>query len=334
MNNLINDSAEWDINEDYAIYNGDCIPAMMSFIKPESIDLAVFSPPFSSLYAYTDADADMGNSRESDDEFLLHYDFFCRALVPLMKPGRNVITHLQQVSRSKVHHGYMGLFDIRGAVIRKMEEAGFIFYGEVTIEKCPQAQAIRTKAAALTFTQKERDAMVSRPALADHLLIFKKHGQNEVPVKNDVTREEWIEWANPLWRENPSFKPESVDGLVEMMQAAYVSGVLFPYMRGIKETDTLNTAAAKSADDERHVCPLQLPLIERCIRMWSNPGEVVLSPFMGVGSEGVKSIALKRRFIGTELNPRYYGVASRNIGKELAARDVQTNLFQMFGGAK
>lgn len=161
--------------EDYRIANTDCIPALEALPRA-SVDLAVFSPPFSSLFAYSDADADMGNSRESDDEFLLHFDFFARALAPVMKPGRNVCLHIQQVARTRVHHGFIGLFDIRGAIIRKMEEAGLHYYGDVTIPKNPQAQSIRTKAACLTFSNFERDSAISRPALSDYLLIFKAPG--------------------------------------------------------------------------------------------------------------------------------------------------------------
>ena len=296
----------WFTNNDYRITNGDCID-MLRDIDRHSIDLSVFSPPFSSLYAYTDADADMGNSRESDDEFLL-------------------------VSRFKTHHGYIGLYDIRGAVIRIMEKSGFRFYGEVTIDKCPQAQAIRTKTACLTFAQKERDASVSRPALSDHLVIFKAPGKNLERIVNDVSREEWISWARPLWQEDPNVR--AIDGLMEMIDAARAAGMTAPFWRGIKETDTLNTRSSKSPNDERHVCPLQLPLIERCIRMWSNKGDRVLSPFMGVGSEGVKAIELHRKFTGIELNPRYFGVAKKNLDKELRARDKQTGLFGILGGVK
>ena len=159
------------IHPEYEIQNRDCIPAMLE-MQPASIDQAVFSPPFSSLYAYTNADADMGNSRESDDEFMLHFDFFARALAPLIKPGRNVCMHLQQVSRFKSNHGYMGLYDIRGQTIRVMEAAGLHYYGDITIPKNPQAQAIRTKSHCLTFTQFEKDSSVSRPALSDYLLVF------------------------------------------------------------------------------------------------------------------------------------------------------------------
>lgn len=287
------------IHPEYEIQNRDCIPAMLE-MAPASIDLAVFSPPFSSLYAYTNADADMGNSRESDDEFMLHFDFFARALAPLIKPGRNVCMHLQQVSRFKSNHGYMGLYDIRGQTIRVMEAAGLHYYGDITIPKNPQAQAIRTKSHCLTFTQFEKDSSVSRPALSDYLLVFKAPGANAVPIRPEVTREEWIMYASGVWTD-------------------------------INETDTLNTDAAKSDEDERHVCPLQLGLIERCVRLWSNRGETVLSPFMGVGSEGFSALKLRRAFRGFELNPRYYGVAAKNLARALQERDSQQSLF---GGGK
>ena len=313
--------------KDYEIHNADCIPVLQQ-MEPNSVDLAVFSPPFSSLYAYTDADADMGNSRESDDEFLLHFNFFCQAVVPVIKPGRNICLHIQQVSRQKSNHGFMGLFDIRGEIIRQMVAADMVYYGDVTIDKCPQAQAIRTKSHQLTFTQFEKDSTVSRPALADYLLIFKKRGTNAVPVKPETTRDEWIEYARPLWRESGD---TSDVALTEGLRNMYEGGEPMPLWRGIKETDTLNTDAAKSEQDERHVCPLQLPLIERCLKLWSNKGETVLSPFMGVGSEGYKSLMLYRKFIGIELNPRYYNVAAKNLARAVETRGAQQSLF---GGGK
>lgn len=318
-------------NDDYRISNMDCIPGLMS-LTPKSIDLAVFSPPFSSLYAYTDADADMGNSRESDDEFLLHFEFFAEALAPVMKPGRNVCLHIQQVARFKSNHGYMGLFDIRGAVIRKMEASGLHYYGDITIPKNPQAQSIRTKSACLTFSNFERDSAISRPALVDYLLLFKAPGNNDVPIVQNpsdggVSRDEWIQFAEGIWTSDDTSDTELYRGLREMYDRGEPLGV----WTGIKETDTLNTDAAKSDKDERHVCPLQLPLIDRCIRLWSNPGELVLSPFMGVGSEGYKALELYRKFIGFELNPRYFGVAKKNLDRMIASRGAQISLF---GGAK
>lgn len=321
---------------EYTIYNADCIPTMLA-MPPESIDLAVFSPPFSSLYAYTAADADMGNSRESDDEFLLHFNFFCDALAPLIKPGRNVCLHIQQVARFKGVHGFAGLYDIRGAMIRLMEASGLNYYGDVTIPKNPQAQSIRTKSHCLTFTSFEKDSSVSRPALSDYLLVFKKPGPNAVPIAQGdgsdgrVTRDEWISYAEGVWTCDDTSDVELTNGLREMFER----GEPMPVWMGIKETDTLNTDAAKADEDERHVCPLQLPLIERCVRLWSNRGDTVLSPFMGVGSEGFKALGLHRKFIGVELNPRYFGVAKKNLERALRERDAQQSLFGgMMGGAK
>jgi DNA modification methylase len=289
-------------NDDYRITCGDAVRLLWQ--EPgQSIDLAVFSPPFASLYAYSSSEADMGNSRESDDEFLHHFDHFCAALAPRIKPGRNVCVHLQQVARSKVHHGYIGLFDLRGAVIRSMEAAGLHFYGEAAIDKDPQAQAIRTKAMTLQFQQLHKDSAWSRPALADWLVIFKAPGQNEAKIKPDVTNEEWIEWARPIWT-------------------------------GIRETDVLNVEAARSSEDERHVCPLQLGFIERCVRLWSAPGERVLSPFAGVGSEGYVSLLHHRKFLGFELNPRYFEVARKNLDRALEERkERQVGLFANGGVA-
>jgi len=309
---------------DYRIANMDCIPGLLA-MPPASVDLAVFSPPFSSLYAYTAADADMGNSRESDDEFLLHFDFFARALAPTIKPGRNVCLHIQQVSRFKSVHGFMGLYDIRGAVIAKMEAAGLHYYGDVTIPKNPQAQSIRTKSACLTFTNFERDSMISRPALVDYLLVFKAPGANIVPIVQDpaqggVSRDEWIRYAEGVWSSDDTSDTALYD-------AMYDRGEAMGVWTGIKETDTLNTDAAKSDDDERHVCPLQLPLIDRCIRLWSNKGETVLSPFMGVGSEGYKAMELYRKFVGFELNPRYFGVARKNLDRMVLSRGAQMGMW-------
>lgn len=187
------------------------------------------------------------------------------------------------------------------------------------------ANGIRTKSACLTFSQFERDSMVSRPALVDYLLMFKAPGENAVPVIQDpalggVSRDEWIQFADGVWQSDDVSDVALFDGL-------YRRGEPLPVWTGIKETDTLNTDAAKADEDERHVCPLQLPLIDRCIRLWSNRGETVLSPFMGVGSEGYKALELRRKFIGFELNDRYFGVAKKNLDRMLAERDAQLSLF-------
>lgn len=252
-------------------------------LDDDSIDLSVYSPPFASLYTYSPSERDLGNSG-NDDEFFAHYRFIIDELLRVTKPGRNSCVHVQQVTMSKANHGFVGMKDFRGDVIRAHQEAGWIFYGEVTVNKDPQAQAIRTKAHCLMFQTLRRDSAANRPALADYLLIFKKHGDNEVAINPDVSNDEWIEWAHPVWW-------------------------------NIRESDTLNYQTAREEQDERHICPLQLGFIDRCIRLWSNPGETVLSPFAGIGSEGHQAILRKRKFIGCELKPSYWNSAVSNLRK-------------------
>jgi len=250
-------------------------------LADNSVDLTVYSPPFSSLYTYSPSDRDLGNSA-NDDEFFEHYRFILAELLRVTKPGRNSCVHVQQVTMSKATYGYIGMADFRGKVIQAHIDAGWTFYGEVTVDKDPQAQAIRTKAHCLMFQTLRRDSSANRPALADYLLLFKKPGDNEMPINTDVTNDEWIQWAHPIWW-------------------------------GIRESNTLQYQSAREDEDERHICPLQLGFIERCVRLWSNPGELVLSPFAGIGSEGHVSILHGRRFIGIELKPSYWQTAARNL---------------------
>lgn len=250
-------------------------------LPDESVDLSVYSPPFASLFTYSPSQRDLGNSA-SRAEFIEHYGYIIRENLRLTKPGRIACIHVQQLTTTKVTHGYTGLTDFRGDVIRAYVDNGWYFHGEVTVNKDPQAQAIRTKAHALTFATKNRDSAGTRPALADYLLLFRKPGDNAVPIKNDVTNDEWIEWAQPVWWD-------------------------------IKETNTLNVRVARDDADERHICPLQLDFIERCVRLWSNPGEVVLSPFAGIGSEVYMARKLGRFGLGCELKPSYWRTAVDNL---------------------
>lgn len=264
----------------------------LSELPDDSVDLSVYSPPFASLYTYSPSERDLGNA-SSDDEFFAHYRFIIDEMLRVTKPGRNSCVHVQQVALSKANDGVIGLKDFRGDVIRAHQEAGWIFYGEVTVNKDPQAQAIRTKAHALMFQTLRRDSASNRPALADYLLVFKKPGDNEVPISPDVTNEEWIEWAHPVWW-------------------------------NIRESDTLNYQTAREEQDERHICPLQLSFIERCVRLWSNPGELILSPFAGIGSEGHVSILNRREFVGCELKPSYWQSAVKNLQMAEHERDLPT----------
>jgi DNA modification methylase len=250
-------------------------------IPDASVHLSVYSPPFASLFTYSPSERDLGNSA-SRAEFIEHYGYIIRENLRVTVPGRIACIHVQQLTTTKVTHGYTGLTDFRGDVIRAYIDNGWYFHGEVTVNKDPQAQAIRTKAHALTFATKNRDSAGTRPALADYLLLFRKPGDNPIPIKNDVSNDEWIEWAQPVWWD-------------------------------IKETNTLNVRVARDEADERHICPLQLDFIERCVRLWSNPGEIVLSPFAGIGSEVYMARKLGRYGLGCELKPSYWRTAVDNL---------------------
>ena len=250
-------------------------------IDENSVDLSVYSPPFASLFTYSPSLRDLGNA-STRDEFIEHYGFIIREVLRVTKPGRISCVHVQQLTSRKTTHGIIGLVDFRGQVIQAHVDNGWIFHGEVTVNKDPQAQAIRTKAQALMFVTKNRDSSMTRPALADYLLMFRKPGDNAVQIKNDVSNEEWIDWAQPVWLD-------------------------------IRETKTLNERVAREEADERHICPLQLDFIERCVRLWSNPGETVLSPFAGIGSEIYQAVKFGRYGLGIELKESYWRTAVNNL---------------------
>ncbi len=265
---------------DWRVLLGDSSERLRE-IDTASVDLSVFSPPFGSLYTYSNTERDLGNSR-TESEFWQHFGYIIGELLRVTKPGRLACVHVAQIPSQKARDGVIGLKDFRGQTIENFQSAGWVFHGEVCIDKDPQAQAIRTKSKGLLFTQMHKDSSWSRPALADYILLFRAPGDNKVPIQPDITNDEWIEWARPIWY-------------------------------GIRESDTLNVVEARSDDDERHICPLQLGTIERCIRLWSNKGETVLSPFAGIGSEGYESILRGRQFIGIELKPEYWKVATKNL---------------------
>lgn len=250
-------------------------------IETGSVDLSVCSPPFAQLYNYSPSPRDLSNSR-TRGEFLDHYRYVIREQLRVTRPGRIAAVHVADITQQKVLHGVIGLTDFSGEVVQAFVNEGWIFDGRITVDKDPQAQAIRTKSHSLLFVTKDRDASMLRPALPDYLLKFRKPGNNPVPVKSDVTNEEWILWARPIWLD-------------------------------IKETNTLNTRAGKDDADERHICPLQLDFIERCIRLWSNRGELVLTPFAGIGSEVYTAVKHGRRAIGVELKTSYWSTAVANL---------------------
>lgn len=250
-------------------------------IPDESVHLSVYSPPFDSLYTYSPSPRDLGNSA-TRAEFFEHYGYIIRENLRVTVPGRRCCVHVQDIATTKAKDGLVSVTDFSGDVVRAYQAAGWIYHGRVTVNKNPQAQAIKTKVQALMFVTKNKDSSKTRPALPDYLLMFSAPGDNPIPIKTDVSNDEWIDWAQPVWL-------------------------------GIKETNTLNARVARETDDERHIAPLQLEFIERCVRLWSNPGELVLSPFAGIGSEIYKAVELGRRGVGIELKPSYWRTAVNNL---------------------
>lgn len=277
--------------DNFTIKMGDSCKRL-SEIQDNSIDLSVYSPPFADLFTYSPSERDLGNSRNSG-EFFNHYRFIIREMLRVTKPGRISCVHTSDVPAMAQRDGYIGVKDFPGDVIRAHEEEGWIFSGRAYVQKNPQAQAIRTKSKALLFVQLRKDSTDSRPALVDQVLIFTKPGENAVPVSpvdnGEMDNETWIEWANGIWL-------------------------------GIQESDTLQFSTARDVGDEKHICPLQLGTIERCVKLYSNPGELILSPFAGIGSEGYTALKFHRKFIGIELKASYWRVAVKNLLRAEAER--------------
>lgn len=272
-------------DDNFEIYNGDCIEYVSS-LPDESIDYSIFSPPFASLYTYSDDDRDMGNSR-SDDEFYQHFDYLIKELHRVIASGRLVSIHCMNLPTSKARHGYIGIRDFRGDIIRMMQKHGFIYASEVTVWKCPVVAMQRTKALGLLWKQIKKDSTMNRQGIPDYVMTFRKHGENKKPVAHTPEQfpvDRWQNLAQPTWQ-------------------------------NIRQSNTLNFKHARDDRDERHICPLQLDLIERCLELWTMPNDTVLSPFTGVGSEGVVSLEMGRKFKGSELKPSYFDVAYDNLSE-------------------
>ena len=270
-------------DQKYHVHHGDCINHMMEEMPPQSVDFSVFSPPFPSLYAYTSKAEDIGNSEDMRGEAKIHLGYFFRGLRRVVKPGRAVMVHAMQIPRLK-RSGEVGLHDYRGLNIRLGERAGLVYEYDWVVRKNPQAQAIRTRSRELQFAGLESDRAKQRGCLPDYLIKFRVPGENDVAVdsEGDVSRNEWIDWAECCWND-------------------------------IRETNTLNVKEARSEEDTKHICPLQLDVIDRLVRLYTNPGEIVFSPFTGIGSEGYVSLQRGRRFYGCELKPEYHTQALKNL---------------------
>ncbi len=285
--------------EKYIAHLGDSCEAL-KMVASESVDISVYSPPFADLYTYSSSDYDLGNCRNWK-EFFDHYGFIIRELLRVTRIGRLSCVHTADIAAMAMKDGYIGLKDFPGAVIKAHEENGWIYHGYAVVAKNPQAQAIRTKAKALLFVQLKKDSSCSRPAILDRVLFFKKKGDAAVPVtpveNGEMDNEKWINWAGGIWTD-------------------------------ISESDTLQYTTARAKDDEKHICPLQLGTIERCIKLYSNPGDTLLTPFMGIGSEAYQAIRYGRKAIGIELKESYYNIAVQNL-KDIEEKTKEFTLFDV-----
>lgn len=272
---------------------GDCVE-MIKKVESESIGLSVFSPPFASLYTYSDELEDMGNSKDQK-EFEIAFRFLVKELYRVMWSGRNVAVHCMDLPIQKGKEGYIGLRDFSGLIREVFESEGFIYHSRVTIWKDPVVEMQRTKALGLLHKQVKKDAAMSRVGIPDYLLVFRKDGNHDNPVRCEINVDTWQKYASPVWMD-------------------------------IDYGDTLNFTSARDERDEKHICPLQLPTIERAITLWSNKGDTVLTPFMGVGSEVYQAIKMERKAIGFELKTSYYDVAEKNV----KAAEQMKNQIAMF----
>lgn len=268
---------------EFSLYRGDCVDIIRQ-LPDRSVGFSIYSPPFSNLFTYSDSEADMGNCA-NDREFFEHYGHMVQQLTRVTKPGRLAAIHCSDLPLTKWKDGVIGLKDFPADLRAAHEEFGWVYHSKITVWKNPVVEMTRTKALGLLYKQLKKDSVRSRVGMPDYILIMRAPGENKEPVGQDEKLfpvEQWQQWASPVWMD-------------------------------IRQTNTLNVQQAREGADERHVCPLQLDLIERAVTMWSNRRDVVLSPFTGIGSEGFVSLKLHRKFLGAELKGSYFDVARKNL---------------------
>lgn len=293
--------------ESWHLYNGDCCEVIRD-IPDDSIGFSVFSPPFASLYVYSDIINDMGNC-ESDEEFFQHFGFMIEQLYRVIKPGRLCSVHCTNFPAMLSIDGYIGRKDFRGDIIRAFQSYGWIYHSEVCIWKDPVTEMQRTKALGLLHKQVVKDSSMSRQGIPDYVCTFRKPGKNPDPIAG-----EFDHFAGEAFERTGNL---SID-----IWQRYAS----PVWMDIDQSNTLNARAARHESDTRHICPLQLDVIHRCLQLWSKEGDVVLSPFAGIGSEGYESIKLDRKFIGIELKESYFEEAAKNL-RRIEKEKAKSNLF-------
>lgn len=278
------------ITERYALYNGDTTE-IIGEIPDNSVGLEIYSPPFSSLYTYSNSDRDLGNSR-NDEEFFTHFEFIAKELFRILMPGRIMAVHCMQIPAMKERDGYIGIKDFRGDLIRLFQKVGFIYHSEVTIYKSPVVEMQRTKALGLLHKQLKKDSSRTRMGLPDYVIFMRKDGDNSEPISHTNETfpvELWQDYADPVWQEYAS-----------------------PVWWNINQSNTLNRMFSDE-ESERHICPLQLDVIERIVKLYSNEGDKVFTPFMGIGSEVYQAVKMDRFGIGIELKPEYFNQAVSNM---------------------
>ena len=311
------------ITDDYAIYHADTVDVAET-LPDDSIHMSLFSPPFETLYTYSNSDRDMGNSSGSD-QFWTHYRFLIAEQYRVMMPGRLMAIHCMNLPASKTRDGFIGIRDFRGEIIRAYQQAGFIYHSEVCIWKDPVVAMQRTKALGLLHKQLKKDSGMSRQGIPDYLVVMRKRGDNPEPISGAL--DHFVGDDVP-----PDFRPVEYDDGRRAWTMANANATPIdiwqryasPIWMDINQTNTLQYRSARDSDDERHICPLQLDVIERAIQLWSNPGDTVWSPFMGIASEGYVAVQQGRRFIGAELKASYYALAKRNME---SAHRMQMDLF-------
>lgn len=286
----------------FTAIHGDCVEEVAK-LPDNSIDFSIFSPPFAELYVYSDDIRDMGNCQDYE-EFFIHFQFLVKELARVIKNGRLVAVHCMDLPAMKGKDGYIGLKDFSGMLIQAFEKEGFIYHDRITIWKSPVVEMTRTKSIGLLHKTIKKDSSLSRTGIPDYILVFRNAGDNLVPITHqdkDENKENylpvnlWQKYAEPVWYD-------------------------------INYSDTLQYTSAREEKDEKHICPLQLETIRRCLHLWSNEGETVLSPFGGIGSEGYESLRLNRNYIGIELKESYYNQMQRNL-KRMIADKMQPKLF-------
>ena len=290
--------------ENFALYNGDTTELIKNF-PDDSMHFEIYSPPFSSLYTYSNSDRDLGNSKD-DAQFFEHFHFITQELYRILKPGRIMAVHCMNLPTSKERDGYIGIKDFRGDLIREFQSVGFIYHSEICIWKNPVTAMQRTKALGLLHKQLKKDSCMSRTGIPDYIVIMRKPGDNPEPVTH--TNEtfpvsDWQEYASPIWQYDFS-----------------------PCWWDINQNDTLNVRMARESKDERHICPLQLPVIERLLKMYTNEGDTVFTPFLGIGSEVYQAVLMKRKGIGIELKTSYFNCAVENC-KAAEMKNEELRLF-------